>query len=565
MKITAIPQLYRNLRRWREILDVLRRYGLADWLSQFPQLPFRNWLKDAEGLPLASHSREVRMRLALTELGPTFIKLGQILASRPDLVGHAMTSELKRLHSELPAIDSATIRRTLQNELGPLFEREIIEFDDTPLATASIGQVHRGQLADGTDVVIKVQRPGIEEVMLCDLDVLSGLAQLAERVGTLAAFSPETMVRQLTPVIRRELDFGREKQNLELFSELLADCEDVSIPVPIERLCTRRVLVMTRIPGEDLSRCRAVEKFDPEVRQRMAKTITETYMQMLFKFGLFHADPHPGNLIAASDGTIGILDFGMVGRIDTMLREQIEEMLVAIGMADSARLTQLIRRAGEAPPTLDDAALSIDVSEFISTYGRQNLGRFDLTGALNDLGDMLHRHGIKLPSQSAMLMKMLISLEGTLSVLHADFDAMEVMASFVRGAAKKRLSPRRRLHQIRRMMLETEYLMQIVPDQFVGLLEQARRGEIQIQLDHRSIGSTANRLVVGLIASALFLGSSLLLAMKVPPVMFADATYFGIQQISMLGSIGTIISVMMMLRLYLAINASGHLSRDNED
>jgi len=565
MKITAIPQLYRNVRRWREILDILRRYGLADWLSQFPQLPFRDWIKDSDGLPLVSHSREVRVRLALTELGPSFIKLGQVLASRPDLVGPALANELKLLHSTVPAIDSVTIRKTLQAELGEKFDLEIVDFDDTPMATASIGQVHRGRLADGTEIVIKVQRPGIEDAMLCDLDVLSGLAQLAERVEALAAFSPEAMVRQLVPVLRRELDFGREMQNLQLFIELLKENHDVSLPVPVESLCTRRVLVMTRLLGEDLSRCKPAEKFPKEVRHQMAKTITETYMQMLFTHGLFHADPHPGNLIATDSGAIGILDFGMIGRIDTRLREQIEEMLFAISMADSRRLTQLIQRAGDAPLDLDEAALSIDVSEFISTYGRQSLGRFDLTGALNELGDLLHRHGIKLPSQSAMLMKMLISLEGSLSTLRTDFNALDVMATFVRRAAMKRLGPRRRLHQARHMMLEAEYLMQILPDQLVGLLQQVRRGEVQVQLDHRKIGSTVNRLVVGLIASALFLGSSLLLAQKVPPVMFAEATYFGIQEISMLGTIGTIFSVMMMLRLYLAINASGHLSRDNED
>ncbi len=565
MKITAIPQLYRNLRRWREILAILRRYGLADWLSHFPHLPFQDWLKDADGLPLASHSREMRVRLALTELGPTFIKLGQILASRPDLVGPEMADELKRLHSEVPAVDSSTIRNVLRDELGSRFEMEIIDFDDTPLATASIGQVHRARLVDGTEIVVKVQRPGIEQVMLCDLDVLSGLAQLAERVEGLAAFSPESLVRQMTPVLKRELDFGREKQNLELFAELLQESPGVEIPIPIASLCTRRVLVMTRIVGEDLSRCIPSDRFTPEIRHQMAKTITETYMRMLFTHGLFHADPHPGNLIAAEDGSVGILDFGMVGRIDSRLREQIEEMLVAISTSDSARLTQLIRRAGETPVKLDEAALSIDVSEYVATYGRQNLGKFDLTGALNDLGDVLHRHSIKLPSQSAMLIKMLISLEGTLSALNADFDALEVMAVFVRRAARRRMSPRRRLHQARRMMLEAEYFTQVVPDQLLGLLNQIRSGDVQIQLDHRRIGSTVNRLVVGLIASALFLGSSLLLAMKVPPIMFAQPTYLGVKDISMVGTLGTIFSVMMMVRLYLAINASGHLSRDNED
>ncbi len=287
-------------------------------------------------------------------------------------------------------------------------------------------------------------------------------------------------------------------------------------------------------------------------------------MQMLFVHGLFHADPHPGNLMVTAEGNVGILDFGMIGRIDVRLREQIEEMLFAIASADTVRLTQLIRRAGTAPPTLDEAALSIDVSEYIATYGRQRLGKFDLTGALNDLSEVLHRHNIKLPSQSAMLMKMLISLEGSLSALRADFDALEVMAVFLRKAARKRLSPRRQFAQARQMMLEAEYLMGIVPDQVVDLLEQTRRGEFKVQLDHRHLGPTVNRLVVGLIASALFLGSSLLLAMKVPPVIFETTTYLGVQQISVLGTLGTMLSVIMMLRLYLAINASGHLSRDTE-
>lgn len=565
MKITAIPQLYRNLRRWREILTVLRRYGLADWLSQFPQLPFRDWLKDAQGLPLASHSREVRVRMALTELGPTFIKLGQILAARPDLVGPTMANELKQLHSTVPAVDSQTILQTLRAELGYRFDSDIIDFDETPLATASIGQVHRGRLADGTSVVIKVQRPRIEEMMLCDLDVLEGLAQLAERVEGLAAFTPQKLVQQMAPMVRRELDFGRERQNLEVFGSLLDRVDCVEIPRPIPPLCTRRVLVMTHLAGQDLSRSAALQRLSEEQRRATARLITSVYMQMLFHHGLFHADPHPGNLMLLADGGVGILDFGMVGRIDTRLREQIEEMLMAIGSGDSSRLTQLIRRAGNAPVTLDEAALSVDVAEFIATYGHQDLGRFDLTGALNDLGELLHRHGIKLPTQSALLLKMLVSLEGTLSALSADFDALEVMAGFIRRATIRRLGPRRRIKQVRRMLLEAEYFMEVVPDQILGLLEQARRGQLRVHMEHHRIGATVNRLALSLIASALFVGSSLLLAMKVPPVLFAQPTYFlGLHQLSILGLGGTLASILLMFRLYLAINSSGHLSGRDE-
>jgi len=565
MKITSIPQLYRNLKRWREILTVLRRYGLADWLSQFPQLPFRDWLKDSEGLPLTSHSREARLRMALTELGPTFIKLGQVLASRPDLVGTAVANELKRLHSGVPPVESKTIREVLRKELGYRFDAEIIDFDDTPLAAASIGQVHRARLVDETEVVIKVQRPGIEAMMLRDLDVLEGLAELAERVEGLAAFSPQSLLQQLGPTLKRELDFDRERQNLQVFATMLKDFEKVEIPRPIESLCTRRVLVMTRLAGQDLSRPQATEHLDPAGRSEAARMITTAYMQMLFQSGMFHADPHPGNLLLMPDGRIGILDFGMIGRIDTRLREQIEEMLLAISNGDSNRLTQLIRRAGNAPAVIDDAALSVDVSEFVATYGHQDLGHFDLTGALNELGDILHRHGIKLPTQSAVLMKMMISLEGSLAVLHADFDALEVMAGFIRRASYNRFSPRRQLRQLRQMMLETEYFLQVVPDQLLGLLQQARRGQLSIQMEHHRLGATVNRLVLGLIASALFLGSSLMLSMQVPPLLFPDTSWFGFHQLSVPGLAGLIASVLLMLRLYFAIHRSGHLSGRQED
>ncbi len=565
MKITAIPQLYRNLQRWREILGVLRRYGLADWLSHFPQLPFRDWLRDADGKPLTQYSRDVRVRMALTELGPTFIKLGQILAARPDLVGQSMASELKRLHSDVLPVDSVTIRKTLREELGDRFEMDLIDFDDTPIATASIGQVHRGRLIDGTDVVIKVQRPEIEERMLCDIDVLTGLAQLAEHVDSLAVFGPQALARELAPVLRRELDFGRERQNLLLFAHLLAGDQAISIPRPIESLCTRRVLVMTRLVGDTLSKPRVMETSDAEKRRQIARSITEVYMRMIFHHGLFHADPHPGNLIVLESGGIGIIDFGMVGRIDTRLRELIEEMLMAIAASDGVRLTQLIRRAGDTPITLDEAALSVDVSEYIATYGKQDLGHFDLTGALNDLGELLHRHAIKLPNQSAMLMKMLISLEGTLAALKTDFDALEVMGRFVRRASLRRLSPRRRFVQARRALMEAEYLMQVIPDQLVNLLEQARRGQLLLRLDHRQIGSSVNRLVVGLIASALFLGSSLMLSMNVPPVLFREPNVLGLHRVSLLGTFGAIVSIMMMFRLYFAINRSGHLTQDNDD
>jgi ubiquinone biosynthesis protein len=595
MKITAIPQLYRNLKRWREILAVLRRYGLADWLSHF-RLPFRDALKDRGGVPLSQYSREERVRMALTDLGPTFIKLGQILAARPDLVGPKLGEELKGLRANVRPDDIEKVRAMLRKELGDDYQSHFQSIDSQPLATASIGQVHRAVLNDGTHVVIKVQRSDIERTMRQDFDVLSGLAQLAERVDTLAVWGPGDMVRQLAPMISRELDFSRERQNLEIFDEIFSrKRQSVVIPRPINALCTKRVLVMDELIGQPLAEFlseeaaegdsqieeqgspetngQISEHVDSEVRgesrkmikQRLCETIASVYLTMIFDEALFHADPHMGNLIVMENGQLGILDFGMIGRIDENLRETIEEMLVAISTGDQNRLTRLIRRIGDAPPTLDESALAIDVAEFIGTYGRQSLGAFDLTGALNELTDILHRHVIKLPNQSALLLKMLISLEGTLRELGAGFDSLEIVRSFMRRTMARRLSPRRRIRQARRIYLEAENFLEMAPDEALSLLRQARRGEIKMTLEHQRLGPTVNRMVLGLMASAVFLGSSLLLAMKVPPLLFQEPSVMALEDLSLLGLIGVFGSITVMMWLLLAINRSGHLTRDNDD
>ncbi len=568
MKITAIPQLYRNLKRWREILAVLRRYGLADWLTQF-QLPFRDAFKDRGGVPLSKYTREQRVRMALTDLGPTFIKLGQVLAARPDLVGPGLAHELKKLRANVPPDTMEEVDQTLRHELGDDYRKHFESIESSPLATASVGQVHRAVLIDGSPVVIKVLRGAIEPMIRQDMEVLTGLAQLAEHVEAFAVWRPTEMVRQLAPMITREIDFGREKQNLKHFGEMFESSGfDLVIPKPCELLCTQRVLVMDELCGTPLSDFLENLSEQPEpitLKKDLSETLANVYLAMLFDEAFFHADPHPGNLIVMDDGRLGILDFGMIGRIDENLRETIEEMLIAVSQADQHRLMRLIRRIGDAPPDLDESLLAIDVADFIGTFGRQRLGEFDMTGALNSLSDMLHRHAITLPNQSALLLKMLISLEGTLRELGASFDSLEVVQSFVERVMLRRLSPKRRLRQARRIYLEAESFLESAPEELISLMRQARRGDLRVVLEHQRIGPTVNRMVLGLMASAVFLGSSLLMAMKVPPILFQDESVLGMREISLLGLLGVVGSFSVMIWLLLAIRRTGQLTRGNED
>jgi ubiquinone biosynthesis protein len=252
MRITSIPHIYRNVKRWTEIVSVLSKYGLADWISRLNVDFFKDRLKDRDGEALARHTPEKRIRQALTELGPTFIKLGQLLSTRPDLVGVELAEELKQLQADVPADPPDLVCSLVEEELGQPVSELFAEFDDIPMASASIGQVHAARLASGEQVVVKVQHAGIEETVREDLDVLAGLALLAERVPELAAYRPSATVAEMGRVLRRELDFGREERNLQQFCVRYKEDPTVRIPQPFTEYCTARVLTMERVDGISL-------------------------------------------------------------------------------------------------------------------------------------------------------------------------------------------------------------------------------------------------------------------------------------------------------------------------
>lgn len=567
MKISSIPQLYRNLRRWQDILAVLRRYGLADWLSKLKFDFIRDWIKDEQGIPLASFSREKRIRLALTELGPTFIKLGQVLSQRPDLIGPNLATELTSLQSELPADPPEDIRKLIEKELGKPVEELFAEFDGRAIASASIGQVHLARLHDGSRVVVKVQHPNIQNIVREDMEVLAGLATLVTHIPEIEVWKPTVLVEQLSKSLKRELNFSRELQNLQLFARVLKDYSGVRIPAPYPKLSTSRVLTMELLTGVPVSKLadEGDDRFNDVSRHKLAKLAAEVYIEMTFIHGVYHADPHPGNVLVLENGDLGLLDFGMVGRIDDRLRETIEEMLLAVASRDTSLLTALIKRVGNTPPRLDDSLLSIDVADLIGNYGSQPLDSFDLSGALNDVTDIMHRHQISLPPQTSLLIKMLISLEGTLRLLSPHFSLLEVMQPFFRRMWLRRLSPKRQARRLRRIYMELENLLETLPAQVSSVMQLVQEGRLDVHLAHKGLSPSVNRIVLGLLISSVFLGSSVLMAFKVPPLLFANNQWLGIEKLSLLGLIGYAVSVLAGLRLILAINRSGHLDRNDSD
>ncbi len=564
MRITSIPRYYRNLKRWREIITILRRYGLADWLSRLRLDLIRDWIKDDHGVPLASYSREARVRMALTELGPTFIKLGQVLSLRPDLVGSAQAGELQLLQSNVPADPPEAVQRTIQSELKGTIQQLFAEFEPTAMASASIGQAHRAKLPDNTLVVVKVQHENIRSKIHEDLEVLAGLASLAERIPEFAVWRPREIVSQLSRSLKRELSFTQEHSNLIMLREALEGMPGIRIPETFSSHSSARVLTMSMLTGESINEASNPDKFSDAQREQLARRIADLYVEMIFVKGLYHADPHPGNILIESDGALGLLDFGMVGRIDDSLRDNIEEMLWALSLKDSALLSAIVKRVGKVPQKIDDSLLSSDITDLIATYGNQPIDKIDLATALNDATDILHRHRIVLPSQMGMLIKTLVTLQGTISRTSPKFSLLEAIEPMFKRMWRNRLSPWRQARRMRRLYIEVESLVEKLPGQVSSLMELVQTGKLDVHLSHRGLSPSINRLVLGLLTSSLLLGSSILMASKVPPLLFVDGGPLGLKDLSLIGLGGFALSLIVTIRILFAINRSGHLDPHGE-
>lgn len=563
MRISTLPHLYRHAKRTGEVVAILVKYGFADWVSRL-QIEFpKDLVKDADGAAVARFSFATRVRLALTEGGPTFIKLGQVLSTRADLVGVEVANELQKLQADVPADSAEKVRATIEAELGQPVDEIFTEFEDTPLASASIGQVHRARLKSGEQVVVKVQHAGIESKIDIDLEILANLAAAAESFfPELRNYRPKAVVAEFQRTLRRELDFGREERHMEEFANNFRENPAVHIPKAYPEFTTVRVLTMELLEGTKLVDTERLIA-DRADLEEIARRGAELYMEMIFTHGFYHADPHPGNILVLKGQVIGLLDYGMVGRIDESLREDIEEMLLALGNRDPLLLTSVIMRVGSVPANLDTTALSADINDFVSHYAGQRMSDFNLSGALDEMTEIIRRYKIMLPPRVAMLLKVLVMLEGTSRLLHPNFSLIEVMVPFQRKLILRRWSPGRRLRKFRRIYAEMEHLVEVLPRNMLDIMQQVQSGKFDVHLDHRGLEPSVNRLVLGMLTSALFLGSSLLLSYKVPPLInifpWQETPY--IVGLSILGLMGSMTSIALGLRLIRAINKSGHLDR----
>jgi len=551
MKLTALTRLERNVHRGGEIIGVLAKYGLAGWVKGLNFSWIQDRIKSIDGQHIPDLKVEERVRLAFTELGTTFIKFGQVLSTRPDLVGPEMAGELARLQTDAPADPPATVRATIEAEFGKPLGEVFAEFADAPLASASIAQVHLARLHSGEQVVVKVQHAGIVGKIMPDLDILAGLAELAEKYSSQALlYQPAAVVRQFRRTLLRELDFTFERRHLVEFAQDFAQDATVRFPRPYAQFSTRRVLTMERLEGILGTDSAALAASGADLNE-FALRGANMYLQMIFRDAFYHADPHPGNLMLLPGGVVGVIDCGMIGRLDEELTEGLEEMLMAVVNHNSADLGDVILRLGSAPPATPRDQLRADLTDFVADFVGQSIQDMDLSAALNNLFEIIRRYNITLPPPLSLLLRTLAELEGTARKLSPDFSLAEVFRPFYATMVSRRLSLRHILGRLQHTYRDWERLVQTLPRDLGDVLNRVRDGTFSVHLDHRHLDPVINRVVLGVMTAALLVSSALLWSLKAPPVVAG---------VSVFGALGYLIAAWLGWRLLRAIKKSGDLN-----
>ncbi len=545
----------RDLRRLEELVRVLAKYGLADWLKESAPGYLRGWLVSEEGDSLVQATPEQRVRLALSDLGPTFIKIGQLLSTRVDLVTPALAEELSKLQASAPADTVEEVRETILEELGASPEELFDTFDEEPVASASIGQVHFATI-DGEAIVVKVQHRGIEDKIFSDLAILARLAALAETYSAwLRPYRPRALAEAMKKQLKRELDFEQEAQNLDRFADNFEGEGDVIIPRPYHDLTTKRVLTMQRVSGTPVRESQKIKDQGIDLSP-VADHGADVFVRMMFEHGFYHADPHPGNILIDDQQRLVLLDCGMAGRLAPNRREQIEDLLRAAVERDSRMMSHAILRIGETPASLDREQMENELGEFVADYGDAELNKVDMGAMFNDFTAIIRRHHVLLPADVSMLLRMLVLLEGTAQRLDPQFSLAEVLKPYLRRSLRRRYHPRRVWRRMMRLQGEWQRLAEVAPVEIMEMMQRIRKGQFDIHLQHRRLDVSANRLIYGILTAACLLSGAYLLGTKMVPRL-GGISVLGMLLIAAAGILG--------VRLLWAVEHSGGLRRERDD
>jgi len=505
----------RHLRRFQQIAQILARHGfgeLLDLLGAAPVFPLARALRRRPSL-----GPPQRLRMALEELGPTFVKLGQVLSTRPDLLPPAYIAELARLQDTVPPEPWEPVRAQLEAELGAPVEEVFATLDPEPIAAASLAQAHAATLPDGAEVVVKVQRPDIEATINVDLDILADVARLLQTRTPLGElYDLPGIVEEFAATLRAELDFYREGHNADRFRANFADEPYLYIPKVYWEYTTRRVLVMERIRGIKIDDIAALDAAGYD-RYRIGLHAARMVIKEVLEDGFFHADPHPGNFFVMPGEVIGAMDFGMVGYLSRRTRTDLVRLYIAAVQLDEEAVVDQLVRMGVVGGAVDRMGLQHDIGRLLRKYAGLPLKAIRARDMVEEAMPIAFRHHLRLPSELWLLGKTLAMMEGVGLKLVPDFDMFAVSRPYVQRFMREMASPRAWMPSLIRGMGDWAQLLDMLPRTGMQLLTRAERGELEVSLRHQELGRAlvyldrlANRLALSILLAALIVGLALL-------------------------------------------------------
>jgi len=522
--------------------DIVRRMGMANALERAGKV--LHWKEVGE---LARLEQPERVRRALEEMGPTFIKLGQILATRMDLFSPEWIAEFEKLQDRVPSVPFAQIRQQLQEDLGATPEEVFAELIPEPLAAASIAQVHRAHLQDGDEVIVKVRRPGIRPIVEADLRLLQRLAKIVEAESPeMSRLRPREVVRQFTLSLRRELDLAAECRNAERIASNFTAHPEIVIPKVYWEWTGERVNVqkaISGIPGRDLE---AVNQAGLD-RKILAQHGAQAVLKMILEDGFFHADPHPGNVFYLPENRIAFIDFGMVGRLSFDRRTQVVDLLHGLVETEVDSVVEiLLDWTGGAE--IDRDSLKLEIDGLIDQYHGAPLKELNISTMLSDLTTLLRDYHLALPPDLTLLIKALISLEGMGRQLDPEFDIVTEVSPFLRRAMLARYAPDALARRGWRAVTSGLDILTSLPQDLRRLLRSARSGKLQVHVDVTrlqrfgdQLDRAISRLTMGIVIAALIIGSSIVMTVEHGPVLL------GLPLFGLLGFIGAAIGGIWLL------------------
>ena len=562
LPILRVNRNIRTIRRYRTILGVLIKYGFGHFVEQlnidyYLELGKRIVTRDKIKKDLERLSQPQRLRLAMEELGPTFIKLGQLLSTRPDVFDQEFIQEFSKLQDKVPAVTLEQIKAQIQRELGYPADELFAEFSVQPIAAASIAQVHRGKLRSGEEVVFKVRRPGISKIVETDIDVLMGLAYLIEQhVPAIAIYDPVGLVKEFRRSIMREMNFTREGRTVERFAANFADSSTVYIPKIYWDYSGEIVLTMEYVPGIKISHLEQLRAEGYDLKE-IARRGADAFLKQVLDHGLFHADPHPGNIFVLPDQVICMLDFGMIGRLGQDLKEQLLDLLQALLERDVDRIISQLLYSGELTDTADLKNLRRDLNEFIEDYYDLVLQDIKIGRLFSEFIELLTHHRIHFPPDYMMLAKALVIMEGVGRQLDPEFNMISHMRPYVNKLFLERFSPKSISAQASRIAVAYTSLAKNLPHDIKEFINRLNRNQFKIDLEHRGLEKlvtdldrSSNRVSFSLVIGSLIVGSSLVMQIDKGPMVFG---------FPLLGLLGYSIAGVLGLWLAVGILRSGRL------